>query len=1161
MSVQFIIGRSGTGKTRRMIESIKNKVKKAPIGDPIIYLVPEQMTFLSEQSLSSDPELGGMIRAQVYSFTRLAWRVLQETGGMSRQHISSIGLNMLIRKIIEDKKDELKIFAGAADKNGFISHVEGMLTEFKRYCITPEELTEKQEALEQSGGSKALKDKLHDLQTIYSDFEEALIGKYVDSEDYLRLLAEAAVSSDYIKRAEVFIDGFHSFTPQEYTVLQQLMKEAKHVTIALTTDRSFRSAPPENTHLFRMTGETYSTVYELAKDSGVAVEEDVILTTPERYTAAGLTHLEAYFDHRPPTAFESPENLCLMQTASRRTEIEGVAREIRRLAREEGFRFKQMAVLVRNGSDYRQLIETVFHDYEIPFFIDQKRPMLNHPLIELIRSTLEIINSNWRYESVFRAVKTDLLFPMDENWQTLREKMDRLENYVLAYGIKGDRWTEKEKWSYRRYRGLDHVNKVQTDEERETEEELNEVRECISAPVSRFARRLKKAETSKEYCEALYLYLEELHIPEKLETFSLEAEEREDLVAAREHNQAWNAVIELLDQYVEVLGDEAMTLKKFASVIEAGLEAMKFAIVPPAVDQVTVANLELSRLSEVEAVFMIGVNDGVLPARSIEEGILADEDREKLLAGGMKLALSSKQKMLDEEFTAYRAFTVSSNRLYVSYPIADDEGKSLLPSLYIKRIKELFPATEEKLLGNEPSELDETAQLQYVCHPNPTLSYLTSQLQLKRLHYPMYDFWWDVYNFYMEHPQQKEKASRVLSSLFYKNEAAKLDETVSTELYGEEMLASVTRMEMFNSCPFSHFAKHGLKLQERDVFRLQAPDIGNLFHGALKWIADEVERRGLKWAQLSKQQCQQLAAEAVQQLAPRLQNQILLSSNRHLYLSRKLEQIIWRASYALSGQAKASGFSPVGIELGFGPGEELPPLSFTLKNGTKMALAGRIDRVDQAAGEEGVYLRVIDYKSSGRDLDLTEVYYGLALQMLTYLDIILTYSPQLIGTEAHPAGVLYFHVHNPLISGKKLMTLEEIEEEMFKSFKMKGLILGEDEALQLMDANLASGSSNIIPASFTKNGKLAKASQTAARQTFSGMRHHIRQLYQQSGDEIVGGKVDITPYQYKKKTPCEFCPYRSVCQFDESLEENGYRLIVPKKDVFEKMAEEAQKNE
>ncbi|KKB36786.1 helicase-exonuclease AddAB subunit AddB [Bacillus thermotolerans] len=1161
MSVQFIIGRSGTGKTKRLLDEIKSKVKESPIGDPIIYLVPEQMTFLSEYTLASDEGIGGMIRAQVYSFTRLAWRVLQETGGMSRQHISSAGLNMLIRKIIEDKRDDLHIFAGAADKNGFISHVESMLTEFKRHCITPEELEEKREELVQAGASRALNDKLHDLQTIYADFEEALVGKYVDSEDYLRLLTEAAAVSSYIERAEVYVDGFHSFTPQEYLVLQQLMKRAKKVTVALTVDAPYRTAPPEDTYLFRLTGNTYSTVYEIAKESGIQVEEDVVLTESVRYKNKSMAHLEAYFDRRPPFALEPSENLQLVQAASRRAEIEGVAREIRRLAREEGRRFKQMAVLVRNGKDYQQLIETIFGDYDIPFFIDQKRPMMNHPLIELIRSTLDVISSNWRYESVFRAVKTDLLFPMEADWHVLREKMDRLENYVLAYGIKGSRWTEKENWHYRRYRGLENINSVQTDEERAIEEELNEVRRLVAGPISRFESRLKRAKTTQEYAKALYLYLEELAIPEKLEVFSREAEEREDLVTAREHNQAWNAVMELLDQYVEVLGEETMPLRKFASVMDAGLEAMQFAIVPPAADQVTVANLELSRLSEMEAIFLVGANDGILPAKQNEDGVLADEDRETLLQSGMKLALSSKQRMLDEEFTAYLAFTASSNRLYISYPIVDDEGKALLPSLYIKRMKELFPAIEERMLANEPSGLQEEEQLQYVCHPAPTLSYLASQLQLKQQNYPIYDFWQDVYNFYMDRPDQKEKARKVLSSLFYKNEAEPLDEATSAQLYGDHIMASVTRMELFNSCPFSHFVRHGLKLREREVYRLQAPDIGDLFHGALKWIADEVARRGLSWASLTRAECQALAREAVKQLAPRLQNEILLSSNRHLYLGRKLEQIIERASYALSDQAKASGFSPLGLELGFGPGEKLPPLAFTLKNGAKMALAGRIDRVDQAKGEEGVYLRVIDYKSSSRDLDITEVYYGVALQMLTYLDIILTYSPQLIGTEAQPAGVLYFHVHNPLIKTNKIMTLEEIERELFRQFKMKGLVLGEEEALHLMDENITTGSSDIIPAELKRDGTISSRSRTADRRVFTGMRKHIRRLYQRSGDEIVGGNVEIAPYQYKKHTPCAFCSYRSICQFDDSLEENNYRLILPEKELIKKLAEEGDKNE
>jgi ATP-dependent helicase/nuclease subunit B len=1154
MSVRFILGRAGTGKTNMILNEIKEKLRTKPNGSPVIYLVPDQMTFLSEYNLVNEEGINGMIRAQVYSFTRLAWRILQDTGGINRYHLSNIGLNMLIRKIIDDKKDQLKLFSRASDKAGFIEHVEVMLTEFKRYCISPEELAEKREnRMENGQESKALADKLHDLQLIYDSFEENLSGKYIDSEDYFSLLEESIEKSGFLKDAEIFIDGFHSFTPQEYAVIGKLMDYCPRVTVSLTLDQA--SGQYGQSELFRMTSETYEALMQLAEVSRGGIENTVGLDKATRFTDPGLKHLEANFEKRPALAFEGEAGMNLLEASNRRAEIEGIAREIRSLARQENYRYKDMAVLVRNGQEYQEIIETVFFDYGIPYFIDQKRKMLNHPLIELIRSTLEIMNSNWRYEPVFRAVKTDLLFPYDRNPQQLREKMDRLENYVLAYGIQGDKWTKKDRWIYRRFRGLEQADVPQTDKEREMEHEINELRLFISAPILRFGRRLKKGNTVQDLCEIVYLYLEELDIPAKLERLRQDAENRGDIISAREHDQAWNAVMDLLDQFVEILGDEELSVKKFASIMDAGIESMRFSLVPPAVDQVMIANLEQSRLSDLRAAFVIGVNDGVLPAKITEDGIFSDEDREKLSASGVNIAPGSKTRLLDEEFIAYKAFTAPSEKLYVSYPIANEEGKALLPSPYIKRLTEICPHSEISLLVNDPSELPKDEQLAYVSHPNVTISYLTSSLQAKKRGYHIHDFWWDVYNSYISDLSWKDRAKHILSSLFYQNKGRTLTESTSQELYGDEILASVSRMELFHGCPFSHFANHGLKLRERDIYRLEAPDIGDMFHAALKWISEEIDKHGLSWKQLTKTQCLELAREAVMSLAPKLQHQILLSSNRHHYIKKKLQDVIGRASLILSEHAKASGFAPVGLELGFGPKAELPPFSFTLKNGTKMALQGRIDRVDKAEGADGVYLRIIDYKSSARDLDLTEVYHGLSLQMLTYLDIVLTHSQKLIGTEAHPAGVFYFHVHNPMVNSKKILTLDEIEEEIFKSFKMKGLVLGETDVVRMMDESLESGSSNIISAGLKKDGTLSSRTKAADRTQFDVMRSHVRKLYDKSGNDIMAGKTDIAPYKLKDRTPCQFCAFKSVCQFDSSLEENEYRIFTEEKpdDLLQKM--------
>ncbi|MED3962360.1 helicase-exonuclease AddAB subunit AddB [Niallia taxi] len=1163
MSVRLLAGRSGSGKTAFCIDSIREKLFADPEGNPIIYLVPDQMTFMSDQNLAGSEGLGGMFRAQVYSFTRLAWRVLQETGGISRQHINSVGISMLIRSIIEEKKEELSLFKKVADKNGFIGQVEQLVTEFRRYCVTPEELGGRQQGIAEAGNTdRALLDKLHDLEIIYQSFEENMLGKYIDGEDYFRLLAEKVSSSEYLKKAEVFIDGFYSFTPQEYLILQQLIQTCKNVTITFTVDEPERNSFANELDLFRMSKETYATIYSFARQLGVEVEEE-IFGEIHRDMHESLKHIEAHFDSRPAVPYSGDSAVRFAESVNPRAEIEGVAREIKKLIRQQGYRYRDISLLSRNTGEYQNIIETIFADYEIPFFIDQKRTMHFHPLVELIRSTLEIIETNWRYEPVFRAVKTELLFPLHMRKSNIREKVDKLENYCLAYGIKGDKWTRKERWKYRRFQGLEWDQGVQTDSEKQMEQELNELRLSLAAPIMRLANRLKRAKTGRAKCEALYLYLEELEVPEKMDLWKVELEEKGELVKAGEHDQAWNSIVDLLDQFVEILGEEEMARKQFATILDAGLDTLKFSLVPPAIDQVLIADLENSRLGRIKAAFVIGLNEGVFPAKFTDDGIFADSDRESLVEAGMKLAPTSKTRLLDEEFLAYKAFTAASERLYLTYPLANDEGKSLLPSLYVKRMRDLVPEAKTLYFMADPKELSELGQLGYAVDLKTSLSYLNGQLQLKKRHYPIYDFWWDVYNAYIDNDQWRAAAKKVFSSLTYQNRTSSLADETSTMLYGESITASVSRMELFQSCPFSHFATHGLKLKERQVYRLEAPAIGDLFHAALKYIAETVLHENMMWSDLTREQCEMLAKDAVEMLAPKLQNEILLSTNRHHYIKRKLEQIISRASFILSEHAKYSGFAPIDLELEFGPKGKLPPMGFSLRNGTKMELVGRIDRVDKAELNNEVYLRVIDYKSSAHELNMNEVYYGLSLQMLTYLDLIISNSSILVEKEANPAGVLYFHVHNPVLSTKKVLTLDEIEEELFKKFKMNGLMLGKEDVIKLMDGSLEKGDSPIVPAGVKTDGTLTKRSKVASREDFSSLQKFVRHKYVETGNKIIGGNVEIAPYQLKEKSPCTFCSFKSVCQFDEGLESNQYRKLqtFSKEEALELIRKEANANE
>ncbi|MTH53328.1 helicase-exonuclease AddAB subunit AddB [Bacillus mangrovi] len=1148
MSIRFMAGRSGSGKTTHILNEIRERLEEKPDGPPILLLVPDQMTFEMEYELACTPSLSGMIRAQVFSFSRLSLRILQETSGAAKQIITSTGIQMSLRKIIEEEKQHFSVYGKASDKAGFVQHVEAMITEFKRYGISPEKLQDHIGAIRNGMNDEesVLSAKLHDLQTVYRKLEDELAGLYVDAEDTLGMLAERIPHSSFLEKAEVYIDGFHQFTPAELEALKSLLAKAERATVSITADKLFERHLPHELHLFRGPGMTYAAIKNIAEELFIEVEEPVLLKELPRFIhSPSLEHLEQYYETRPSEPFLGKTDLSIAQAASHRAEIEGVARTISKLVRKSGARYKDVAILLRNPSGYHDLIEQVFTDYNIPFFIDQKRPMLHHPLIELIRSSIEAVTGSFRYEAVFRAVKTDLLFPKEADKTVLREEMDILENYVLAYGINGSKWTSGTRWVYRRFRSLDGPSAV-TDEELEREELINRLKDLIGTPLKELSDKLKKARTGREKAAALYLFLENLDMPEKLESLNREAEEAGRLIEAREHGQVWDAVIGLLDEFTEMMGDLPVDSEAFAEVMDTGLESLKFALVPPAVDQVLVGDMERSRFYGLKHTFIAGANDGVIPARPMEDGILSEEDRELLERNGVAVAPTARQQLMDENFIIYTALASSSEALHVSYPSADPEGKALLPSILIGRLEELFPEAERRFYVNEPEALPEQEQLSFMPNPSVALTYLSSQLQTWKKQYPIHDSWWDAYNYLISHDESGSTAM-VAGSLFYRNEAKRIKASVTKELYGQHILGSVSRMEQFRSCPFSHFASHGLKLREREQFRLEAPHVGELFHSALKMISERLGELNISWRELTKEQCTKLSKESVGRLAPMLQKEVLLSSNRHQYLKQKLEKIIARAAGVIAEQARASRFVPIGLELGFGKMGPLPPMRFTLDNGYTMELTGRIDRVDSAESSKGLLLRIVDYKSSDRALNLSEVYYGIALQMLTYLDVIISYSKTWLGTEASPAGVLYFHVHDPMIQSGSGLNLDELEEEIFKKFKMKGLLLGEEEAVRLMDQTLETGSSQIVAAGIKKTGGFSSSSSIASGEEFDLLRRHVRGEFKQIGTEITSGITDISPYRMKDRVPCTYCPYKGVCQFDQSLADNDYRVLKDEK--------------
>ncbi|RLL45035.1 helicase-exonuclease AddAB subunit AddB [Oceanobacillus piezotolerans] len=1160
MGLRFILGRSGTGKSGRTLDEIKDKLQKNPLGNPIYYIVPDQMTFQQEYALFNDTELQGSIRAQVVSFSRLAYRILQETGGGTKQFISSIGIQMMLRKIIEEKEGEWHTFQKAVEKHGFLHQLEEMITEFKRYQVTPEvlqlQIDHMQKFVHKNTKEVALTNKLQDLFYIYEKLTIALQNNYIDSEDSLQLLADKIRHTNVIDGAEVYFDGFHRFTPKEMLVVEQLMQKCKSVTVTLTLDNPERDIGELD--LFYQTSETYHTLQRLAYENAISVDETIIMETENGKfrDRPYFAHLDRYFDERPAPVFEGEAPIQIAEAVHPRAEVEGAAQEILRLVREEKYRFKDIAVFIRQTDVYHDLIHTIFTDYNIPVFVDEKKHMLNHPIIEFIRSVLDIVEGNWRYGAIFRVLKTGFIPISDEAYPLNPDAIDELENYVLEYGIRSrERWFSEEDWKFQRFRGFEKA--VQTSQERETQTRLNRYRKQIVQALQLFDKQIRQAKTIRQLCEATYLLLERLGASERLEEMRQYYDSIGQLEKAREQEQVWNAMIQLFDEMVEMAGEEEMSLATFRTTLDAGFETLQFSHVPPSIDHVIVGTIDRSRMSGVKCGFLLGVNDGIWPMKPPSDGMINEEEREWLKDTGIQLADSSKRQLLDDWFYMYLAFTAATDRLWISYPLSDNEGKSRMPSQLIKRMEGLFTVCSNHILLQDPDELAEASR--FITTPVKTRSALTAQLARSRKGYPVSPIWWHVLNWYITNHPKHSTTYSVLQSLFYENKPQSLERDTVEALYPKEIKASVSRLESYFRCSYQHFAKYSLKLDERKTYKLDAPDIGMLFHEAIKIITEWIQREGKDFNQLNKNDAESYANKAVSNLSPVLQHQILHSSNRYKYIKQKLQEIIARATFILSEQARQSHFSPIGLELGFGEGETLPPLSMKLPNGYELMLRGRIDRVDKATNMDDLYLRIIDYKSSARGLNLLEVYYGLALQMLAYLDVVLTHSERWLKQKATPAGVLYFHVHNPMISKSKRISNDEIEKEIFKHYKMKGLILSNEEIVKMMDTTLEGNTSQIIPAGLKKDGSFDSRSKVASNETFESLQNHIHHLLQDAGIHITSGEVDLNPYQHKNNVACTYCPFLSVCQFDPILEENNYRKLKDMKDdeVLERISEEA----
>lgn len=1144
MSLRFFLGRAGTGKTTRMIQELYDRLQEEPVGDPLLYLVPEQATFQAQYRLATLPDLGGTIRAQAISFERLGHSLMVELGGQALTQVNEIGKQMVLRLLLEKHSNQLQAFGRAALQHGFAAQLARMISECKTYGINALILQQ------QDWGTGTLGAKLHDLCLLMNAYDGYLLANGYDADELLARMLDNIAKSDWISRAEIWIDGFSGFTPQEFAVIKQLMLYARRVTIALSLDPAHNSAAEaaDELQLFYPTLQTCQRLQSLAEEAGVEIEEQVEFDRTRRFAASPLlAHIEQhYFSWETPQARPRAgreQELSLYIVANRRAEVQAVALQILALARKEKYHFSEMAVLLRNMEDYADELEGAFADYQIPYFLDQKRSVMHHPLIELIRSALEVVTGRWRYEAIFRCLKTDLVADIMQPVRQSRCEIDQLENYVLAYGIQAADWKKDTEWNYHGpgMKGF---------------EQVDEWRRRYGEPLLAFERGMKQAEhNGKVFAAVLYNWLADLQVPQKLEAWQELAQEQSDLEAARQHGQVWDGVMELLDQIVEVMGEEELDIDTFAKVIDSGLEGISLGLVPPAINQVSIGSMERSRQPDVKALFILGVNEGIIPMRPQEDGLLDDAERDRLAAAGIELAPGAKQRLLMEQFLLYQALTRPSERLWLSCALADAEGKALLPSSVFDRLKELLPDEKVGFFYNEPINVaEEDAFL--LGRPRQVFGHLLTLIRQMKKGTPLSPFWREVYDWFLQHSPDALREQRLLSGFTFSNQAKALSKRRSKALYGEQVRMSVSRLERFQACAFSHFASHGLRLRERLSYRLERFDVGELFHASLKLAVDKLNGSKQEWSDLTEPGSLQLAGEVIDELIPQTRSSILTKTARYRYLSGKLKRAVGRAIYVLGEHARRSQFVPIGLEIDFGPGGELPGMTLELVPGISVQLIGRIDRVDQSIAGDRMFLRVIDYKSSPKQLQLTDVWNGLNLQLLIYLDVVISNAPLWLGKPAEIGGVFYYQVADPFVTEKRVLTESEVAKKRAAKLKMKGLMLADTDLARLMDEQVETGKSDLFQVAINKDGTFSqRSSSVATKEQFGMLQSYVRQQVSQLSTRMIGGDIAIEPYAIGQMSACMTCDYKAVCQFDSRMAGNEPKQLTKWKnpEVFAKL--------
>ena len=1134
MALQFYFGPSGSGKSKRLHQDVLHMAAKDPDCN-FLFLVPDQFTMQTQMDLVKESPGGGIMNIDVLSFGRLTHRIFEETGYGRKPVLDDTGKSLVLRKVASSVKENLPVLSGNLNKIGYIHEIKSAISEFKQYGLSVERVGELAEFSKSRG---TLYYKLKDLKTLYQAFDTYVAERFITTEDTLALLSRAVHESKIMKNSVVIFDGFTGFTPIQYRLIAELMELSRMVIVSVTLgegENPYRIMGEQE--LFYLSKKTVRDLQKWAQKRNVRQAEDVYLGKdglPRFRESRELAHLEKQLFRYPLKPYEESQKdsipaIQIREAMSPAGEVRGACILIKKLVLEQNYSYRDIAVVTGELETYGDFFEREAATYDIPVFIDRTRGILLNPFLEYIRSALQIVLQNFSYESVFHYLRSGLAdFTMEET--------DLLENYILATGIKG-----RKKWG-----------ELFT---RNATEQINELRARLYGQMTPL---LQKQEMVSDYVKALYEFIVAGRIQEKLLTFEEQFRADGEEERAKEYAQIYRLVMELLNQIEGLLREEAMTLQEFADILDSGFAEIEVGTIPGGVDRVIVGDMERTRLNQVKVLLFLGVNDGNIPRNANKGGIISDIDREFLKDSDIELAPTPRQQMFTQRLYLYMNMTKPSERLYLSYARISSDGKTLRPSYLIDTVKALFPCAYQGNLMEGKESVTER-----IMGKKDALPYVAEELRERaqgRTGGMTDEEFFSLCRIYWEDTAFRSQMEKLLQAAYEHYEHKPLGAMIARMVYGTVLENSVSRLERYAACAYAHFLQYGLNLKEREVFQLENTDLGNIYHEVLEVFSHRLKEHGYTWLDFPKEEGEQLLWEALENCSMQYGETILYSSARYQYMIERMYRILKRTIWALKEQLKSGKFQPEAFEMSFSRVENLDAVNITLSEEEKMKLRGRIDRLDTCEDEDHIYVKVIDYKSGNKKLDLAAVYYGLQLQLIVYMNVAAEMMKKSHpDKEVVPAALLYYHVNDPMIKSEEELSPEQVNDQLLKELRMNGLVNDSEEVIGLLDGSFATKSS-IIPVERKSDGSLSARSSVVNRQDYEVISNYVNQKMHQFGTEILQGNIEVNPCEQGNTESCTYCTFREICAFDGKIPGfekrkpgHGMDVLKDEQDILEKM--------